>query len=40
MAFQLEYFDENKTLTDEEIDKEFWKTIEFVKQKLNAVLRG
>jgi phenylalanyl-tRNA synthetase beta chain len=40
MAFQLEYFDENKTLTDEEIDKEFWKTIEFVKQKLNAELRG
>lgn len=39
-AFKLEYFDENKTLREEEIDEEFWQTIEFVKNKLNAELRG
>ena len=40
MAFQLEYYDENRTLTEEEIDKEFWKTIEHIKSKLKAELRG
>ncbi len=40
LAFQLEYFDESKTLTDDIIDKEFWKTIETIKQKLKAELRG
>ena len=40
LAFQLEYFDETKTLTEEEIDKEFWNTIEKVKTKLKAELRG
>ncbi len=40
MAFQLEYYDENRTLTEEEIEKEFWKTIEHIKKKLNGELRG
>ncbi|KUG25409.1 phenylalanyl-trna synthetase beta chain [hydrocarbon metagenome] len=40
LAFQLEYFDSTRTLTEEEVDKEFWKAIETVKRKLNAQLRG
>ena len=40
LAFQLEYFDETKTLREDEIDVEFWKTIEAVKTKFNAELRG
>lgn len=40
LAFQLEYYDESKTLRDDEIDAEFWKTIETVKTKLKAELRG
>jgi phenylalanyl-tRNA synthetase beta chain len=40
LAFQLEYYDNDRTLRDEEIDAEFWKTIETVKTKLNAELRG
>ena len=40
LAFQLEYFDEAKTLREEKIDKEFWSTIEKVKTKLKAELRG
>lgn len=40
LAFQLEYFDESKTLREDEIDAEFWKTIEVVKNKFKAELRG
>jgi phenylalanyl-tRNA synthetase beta chain len=40
LAFQLEYYDFDRTLREDEIDKEFWKTIENVKQKLKAELRG
>ncbi len=40
IAFELEYFEFSKTLTDEEVDKDFWKTIEAVKTKFNAELRG
>lgn len=40
LAFQLEYFDSTRTLTEEEVDKDFWKAIETVKTKLNAQLRG
>ncbi len=40
LAFKLEYYDESRTLREEEIDKEFWKTIEAVKTNLNAELRG
>ncbi len=40
LAFQLEYFEETRTLREEEIDADFWKTIEAVKTKFNAELRG
>jgi len=40
IAFELEYFEYSKTLTDEEVDKDFWKVIESVKNKFNAELRG
>ena len=40
LAFELIYFDEKRTLTEEEVEKEFWKAIENVKHKLNAELRG
>ena len=40
LAFQLEYFDDRRTLTEEEVDKDFWNAIEAVKFKLNAQLRG
>ncbi len=40
LAFQLEYFDKARTLTEEEVDKEFWNAIEKVKKQLNAQLRG
>ncbi len=40
LAFQLEYYNEERTLTEDEVEKDFWKTIEFVKKELNAELRG
>ena len=40
LAFQLEYYNLDRTLTEEEVDKVFWKSIEKVKTKLNAQLRG
>ena len=40
LAFELSYFDEKRTLTEEEVEKEFWKVIENVKNKFNADLRG
>ena len=40
MAFQLEYYDEARTLTEEEIEKDFWNVIERIKSKFNAELRG
>ncbi len=40
LAFELSYYDEKKTLTEEEVEKEFWKAIDAVKAKLNAELRG
>lgn len=40
LAFQVEYFDAERTLTEEEVEKDFWKTIERVKTELNAELRG
>ncbi len=40
LAFQLEYYDQNKTLTEEEIEKVFVKTIKSVEEKFNAQLRG
>lgn len=40
MAFTLEFFDENKTLTEEEVEKDFNKLIEKVTKEFNAILRG
>jgi len=40
LAFQLDYYNEQRTLTEEEVDKEFWQAIEKVKTELKAELRG
>ena len=40
LAFQLEYFDQNRTLTEEEVDKEFRNAIKAVEEKFHAKLRG
>jgi phenylalanyl-tRNA synthetase beta chain len=40
MAFNLEYYDYNRTLTDEEVDKDFQNLIRKVSNKFNAILRG
>ena len=40
IAFKLEYYDENKTLTEEEVDKDFWNVIDKIKKQFGAELRG
>jgi len=40
MAFSLEYFDLKRTLTDEEVDKDFQSLIKKVTTNFNAILRG
>jgi phenylalanyl-tRNA synthetase beta chain len=40
MAFNLEYYDYNRTLTDEEVDKDFQSLIAQITEKFNAILRG
>lgn len=40
VAFQLEYYDKSRTLTEEEVEKDFRNAIKLVEQKLNAQLRG
>ncbi len=40
MAYTLEYFSESRTLTEEEVDRDFWSAIENVTKKLDAKLRG
>ncbi len=40
LAFELTYYENSRTLTEEEVEVEFWKAIESVKQKVNAELRG
>lgn len=40
LAFSLEYYDYNRTLTEEETEKEFFGIIEKVTKEFNAVLRG
>ena len=40
LAFELIYFDESRTLTEEEVETDFWKAIEGVKNKVKAELRG
>ncbi|MFA7288432.1 MAG: phenylalanine--tRNA ligase subunit beta [Melioribacteraceae bacterium] len=40
LAFQLEYFDESRTLTEDEVEKDFKNVIKNVEKKFNAKLRG
>ncbi|KUO59027.1 phenylalanine--tRNA ligase subunit beta [bacterium BRH_c32] len=40
LAFQLEYFDETRTLTEDEVEKDFKNIIKNVEKKFNAKLRG
>jgi phenylalanyl-tRNA synthetase beta chain len=40
MAFQLTYYDESRTLTEAEVEKDFEKLIKLVSKKFNAQLRG
>ncbi len=40
MAFNLEYYDYNRTLTDEEVDKDFQSLITKITEKFKAILRG
>lgn len=40
MAFQLEYFDEGRTLTEEEVEKDFSNLIKVISKEFNAKLRG
>ncbi len=40
MAFTLEYYDRNKTLKEEEVEKEFTSLINAVTKEFNAKLRG
>lgn len=40
LAFQLEFYDETRTLTEEEVEREFWKIIKSIELKFNAQLRG
>jgi phenylalanyl-tRNA synthetase beta chain len=40
LAFQLEFYEETRTLTEEEVDKDFWNAIDAVKKTFNAQLRG
>lgn len=40
LAYQLEFYDETRTLTEEEVEKDFWKIIEEIKTKHKAQLRG
>ena len=40
LAFTLEFFDKERTLTEEEVEKEFSGLINKVTKQFNAVLRG
>ena len=40
LAFNLEYYDYKRTLTDEEVDKDFQDLINKVTKNFNAILRG
>ena len=40
MAFNLEYFNYDRTLTDEEVDKDFQDLINKITKNFNAILRG
>jgi phenylalanyl-tRNA synthetase beta chain len=40
MAFTLQFYDENRTLTEAEVEKEFSSLISLIEQRFNAKLRG
>ena len=40
IAINLEYYDNERTLTEEEVEKDFLNLINLIKNKFNAVLRG
>jgi phenylalanyl-tRNA synthetase beta chain len=40
LAFQLEYYDVNRTLTEEEVERDFRKAIKAVEKRFHAQLRG
>ncbi len=40
MAFTLEYFDESRTLTEDEVEKDFNYLISEILKEFNAKLRG
>ena len=40
LAFNLEYYSEKRTLTEDEVEKEFSRLIKSVTNKFNAKLRG
>ena len=40
MAFNLEYYDFSRTLTEDEVDKDFQNLITLITNKFNATLRG
>ncbi len=40
IAINLEYYDMERTLTEEEVEKDFLNLIDLIKSKFNAVLRG
>jgi phenylalanyl-tRNA synthetase beta chain len=40
LAFSLEYWDENRTLTEDEVEKDFSNLIQLITKKFNAQLRG
>lgn len=40
LAFQLEYYDTSRTLTEEEVEKDFRNLIKVIETKFNAQLRG
>ncbi len=40
LAFTLEYYDENRTLTEEEVEKDFSNLIALITKEFNAQLRG
>ena len=40
LAFTLEFYDENRTLTEEEVEKDFHNLIKLITKEFNAQLRG
>jgi phenylalanyl-tRNA synthetase beta chain len=40
LAFSLTFYNVHKTLTEEEVNEEFWSIIKEIENKFNAKLRG